>query len=307
MLNNKNPKKMKIQKKLATISGAFVLVVALVFTACNKSAVSDALSEKVSVYLTDDPALYDNVLIDIRYVEVKIQEGVKNEEHVGDKDDDDNDHFDDNDKDTDNDHLSKDQFGKWDTLAIRPGVYDILKLRNGVDTLFAQGTIKGRVRKIRLTLGDKNSVVKSGITYPINLHPGFNNYVYVKIHNRHHDRISENHVGFWLDFDLENSIVEQNDRFFLRPALKPFSEKQFGKVMGKVFPSEAHPLVKVFNAKDAGLALPEKSGEYKIRGLAEGTYTVTFKAMNGYRDTTINNIKIIKGQETKIAEITLKK
>ncbi len=77
--------------------------------------------------------------------------------------------------------------------------------------------------------------------------------------------------------------------------------------MGKVFPLEAHPVVKVFNTKDAGFALPEKSGEYKIRGLAEGTYTATFKAMNGYHDTTINNIKVVKGQETKIAEITLRK
>src|SRR4051812_38778862 len=138
---------MMFSGKLFTGIGAMALCTALAITACNKSATSSDSGEKVSIYLTDDAASYDNVFIDIRYVEVKLQEGHKNEEHVGDKDDDDDDHFDDNDKDADNDHTSKDQYGKWDTLAIRPGVYDILKLRNGVDTLFARGTVKGRVRK----------------------------------------------------------------------------------------------------------------------------------------------------------------
>ncbi|MCW3107770.1 MAG: hypothetical protein JWQ09_2276 [Segetibacter sp.] len=297
---------MKFIGKLFTGFGVIAACAALTITACNKSASSTDESEKVSIYLTDDAGLYDNVFIDIRYVEVKLQQGYKNEEHVGDKDDDD-DHFDDNDKDSDNDHTSKDQYGKWDTLAIRPGIYDILKLRNGVDTLFAQGTIKGRVRKIRLTLGDKNSIVKAGVTSPLNLHPGINNYVYVRIHNRHHESIGVNHLGFWIDFDIANSIIEQNAHFFLKPLLKPFCDKQFGKVQGKVFPAEAHPLVKIFNVNDGGTAIPEKSGEYKIRGLAEGTYKVTFTGVNGYRDTFINDIKVAKDKETKIPDVTLRK
>ncbi len=40
---------------------------------------------------------------------------------------------------TSEDHHHHDQYGFWDTLAIRPGVYDILKLRNGIDTLL--GTV----------------------------------------------------------------------------------------------------------------------------------------------------------------------
>lgn len=298
---------MKFSKQLFAGSVILALCMALTITACNKSSDNAAVSDQVSVYLTDDPAFYDNVFIDIRYVEVKIQEGHENEEHVGDAADDNDDHFDDNDKDADNDHLAEDQYGKWDTLAIRPGVYDILKLRNGVDTLFAQGKVKGRVRKIRLTLGDKNSIVISGTTFPLNLHPGINNYVYVKIHNRHHDNMGVNHIGFWLDFDIANSIVEKNGFFFLKPLIKPFAEKQFGKVEGKVFPAEAHPLVKLFNTTDERAAIPEKSGEYKIRGLMEGAYSVTFKGQNGYIDTTINNIMIIKGKETKIPDVTLRK
>src|SRR5881227_954280 len=93
-----------------------VCAAAILITACNKSTDSAAVNDQVSIYLTDDPAFYDNVFIDIRSVEVKVQEGHINEDHDRGNDD----HFDDNDKDSDDDHLSKDQYGKWDTLAIRP-------------------------------------------------------------------------------------------------------------------------------------------------------------------------------------------
>jgi hypothetical protein len=287
---------------------ASIALATAVVAGCSKSSdTTSTTSDKVSVYLTDDPSMYDNVFIDIRYVEVKIQEGYKNEDHVGDKDDDADDHFDDNDDDHSNDGISKDRFGKWDTLAIRPGVYDILKLRNGIDTLFAQGAVKGRVRKIRLTLGDNNSIVKSGVSYPLALHSGVNKYVYVKIHNRHHDRISADHIGIWIDFDIANSIVEQNNHFFLKPFLKPFCEGQFGRVSGKVFPADAHALIGISNVNDAGVAIANKSGEYKIRGLEAGTYSITFKGLNGYNDTTLTNIKVAKGSETAIPNVTLRK
>lgn len=298
---------MKLTIKLFAALNIIVVVTALTITACTKSESTTDNGEKVSVYLTDDAGLYDNVFIDVRYVEVKLQEGVKNEEHVGDKDDDDDDHFDDNDKDSDNDHVSKDKYGKWDTLVIRPGVYDILKLKNGVDTLFAQGTTKGRVRKIRLTLGDKNTIVKAGITSPLILHPSVNNYVYVRTHNRHHETIGVNHVGFWIDFDISSSIIEENGRFYLKPLLKPFSNKQFGSVSGKVFPADARPFVKIYNATDSATAIAEKSGEYKIRGLKEGTYKATFLGNTGWASQTVNDIKITKDKEIKLNDVTLRR
>jgi hypothetical protein len=298
---------MKLFQKLFTAFSVLTGIAILAATACNKSSDTNNEKEKVSVFLTDDAGLFDNVFIDVRYVEVKVQEGHKNREHVGEQEDDDDDHFDDNDKDSDNDRQSRDQYGKWDTLTIRPGVYDILKLKNGVDTLFAQGAVNGRVRKIRLTLGNNNSIVRSGVTIPLTLHPAINNYVYVRIHNRHHEPIGLNHHGFWIDFDIANSIVEQNGRFFLRPLIKPFCNKQFGQVSGKVFPADAHPVIKIYNTNGAGAAIAEKSGEYKIRGLAEGTYKVTFTGENGYVQTTLNDIKVVKDKETKIPEVTLRK
>ena len=296
---------MKNHLKATTIFAAMAVSVAAVsMFSCNKS--SEAVeSEKVSLYLTDDPALYSNVFVDVKYVEVKVQEGYKTVEHRDDKDDDD--HFDDNDKDADNDNTSKDKYGKWDTLSIRSGVYDILKLRNGVDTIFGQGHVKGRVRKVRITLGDKNSVVLSGTSYPLYLLQGANKYVYVKINNRHHDVLGVRHYGYWLDFNLTNSIIEQGGRFYLKPEIKPFANLHFGQVSGKVYPEDARAVVAIYNTVNAGVAIADKSGDFKIRGLIEGTYKITFRGANGYKDTTLNDVKIIKSKETRIPEIRLRK
>ena len=69
----------------------------------------------------------------------------------------------------------------------------------------------------------------------------------------------------------------------------------------------AAPFVKVFNATDSATALPEEDGEYKVRGLREGTYKIKFTGSNGCLDTTISNIQIKKGQETHVANITLRR
>ena len=69
----------------------------------------------------------------------------------------------------------------------------------------------------------------------------------------------------------------------------------------------AGAIVRVYNATDTASAFPEKDGKYKVRGLKEGTYSITFLASNGYKDSTISNISVSKGKDTKVATVTLKK
>ena len=280
----------------------FIISLSLLITACQKQSTgttsSNTAAKNLSVYLTDDPCQYDSVFIDIRFVEVKIDTST---EHMND------DHYGDNDDDRDDDHQHHDRYGKWDTLTIRPGVYNILRLRNGIDTLLASGNLPaGKIRKIRLTLGTNNSLIKAGVSYPLNLLPGTNNYVYVKIQNEDEDEVSPGHNAIWIDFDICASIHLVGGQYYLSPVLKAFSMQQFGKIEGKVFPLAAHPFVKAFNATDSATAIPENDGEYKIRGLREGVYSIKFTGLNGYRDTTISNIRVQRGSETHIANITLR-
>ncbi len=289
-------KKLKIS--ILSISILCLSIIAIL-SACQKQVETTGTEQQarnLSVYLTDDPCQYDSVFIDIRFVEVKMDTSSKQ----GD------DHHGDNDNDADDDHQHNDAYGKWDTLVIRPGIYNILKLRNGIDTLLATGNIPaGAIRKIRITLGTNNSVVKNGITYPLNLLAGQTNYVYVKIHKECEDEIAVGQSAIWLDFDVCESIKFRDGRYYLKPFLKVFSMKQFGKIEGKVFPRAALPFVKVFNAVDSASAIPENDGKYKISGLREGIYTIKFIGSNGYFDTTITNIQVRKGKETELPNITL--
>lgn len=290
-------------KKLITRAGLFILAVTLFIASCKKQPATDnnpnTGARQLSVYLTDDPCQYDSVFIDIRYVEVKIDTSTQ---HMND------DQYGDNDNDNDDDRQHHDQYGKWDTLKIRPGVYNILRLRNGIDTLLASGNIPaGKIRKIRLTLGTNNSLIKAGVSYPLNLLPGTNNYVYLKIHKEDEDEVATAQSAIWIDFNVCESIRLISGQYYLKPVLKAFSMQQFGKIEGKVFPHDALPFVKAFNGTDSASAIPENDGEYKIRGLREGVYSIKFTGSNGYRDTSILNIQVQKGRETHISNITLRK
>ncbi len=291
---------MKLTTNAFFKSGILALSLALVVNACQKQANSQKnakSSRQLSVYLTDDPCQFDSVFIDIRYVEVKLD---TNTQHMDD------DQFGDNDGDNDDDHQHQDQYGKWDTLTIRQGVYNILKLQNGIDTLLGTANIPpSKIRKIRLTLGTNNSLVKNGIRYPLNLLPGTSNYVYVKIHEEDEDDHTPVQTSIWVDFDVCESIKFINGQYFLKPILKPFGMNNFGKIEGKVLPNAAHAFVTATNSSNSASAIPKNDGEYKIQGLKPGTYSVTFKGSAGYRDTTVSNVQVQKGQETHIPTITL--
>lgn len=286
--------------KLAFSVLSLFLVFALVFQSCTKDEFSSSgATQNLAVYLTDDPAQFDKVLVQINSVEVKLDTG----EHRGD--DDFGDRSGKKDDDSDDDRKGHDEFGQWDTLNVAPGQYDILSLRNGVDTLLAQGAINGTVRKIRIAIGAV-TVVRDGVSYPVNLLPGVSNYLYIKVH-KEHMRDSGSTKKLWIDFDISRSIIEINGKYYLRPVLKPFCDKNTGELKGVVLPDAARAIVRVYNAFDTATAIPGREGKFRIRGLSDGTYSVLYKASNGYRDTTITNVNVAKGKESELPKVTLKK
>jgi Domain of unknown function (DUF4382) len=291
---------MKFNKKLLRSLGLVSFFFAVFITACKKddSSAMPAASQRLSLYLTDDPSPYDSVLIDIKYVEVKLD---TSDHHKRD------DHFGDNDNDRDDDHKGRDEFGQWDTLQITPGMYNVSKLKNGIDTLLGTVTINGTIRKIRITLGTNNSLRMAGVVYPLNLLPGTNNYLYVKINGLHHHEAVFGQTSLWIDFDISRSIISRAGQYYLRPVLRPFCDNNFARVKGNVLPAEAAPLVMVYNATDTANAIPHPNGDFKIRGLKEGTYSILFKGSNGYRDTTLLNVELLKGVEKNIPPVILTK
>ena len=277
-----------------------VAVAVIAFYACQKTGV-DSLSQSsaLSIYLTDGPGDFSKVLVEVKAVEVKLDTSLHKEDDEygdthGDKDD-----------DKDDDRRGHDEFGHWDTLQVTNGVYDLLSLRNGVDTLMAAGNIKGKIRKIRITVGTV-TVIKDSVSYPVTMLSGLTNYLYVHIKDEHLDH-NQGRSKVWIDFDIRTSIVYINGKYYLNPRLKPFCDKNFGRVEGVVLPADAGVKVTISNGTTTATAIPERNGEYKIRGLAEGTYTVTFQSSTGYKEQVLSNIVVKKSRETKIPTVTLVK
>jgi len=249
--------------------------------------------------LTDGPGSYDNVFIDIKSLQIVIdtaREGSRkrdtcNWDHIGS-----------------HRESRRDSGLVWTTIPIKAGVYDILKFRNGLDTLFASANVpKGSVRLVRIEFGTNNSVVKDSVTHPLNLSPNLPNFIVIKLKGHEFEEFASRRHRLWLDFDVSRSIIEANGRFYLIPVMHTFVEKNTASVAGKVKPRDAKAVITLFNNTDTAYALPNKEGEFKMRGLKDGTYTLFVKASNGYRDTTINNVVVVQPKTTSVGVIELKK
>ena len=156
------------------------LSVAGLFAACNKENDNSTLQ----VMLTDNPALYQEVNIDLVGVSVK---------------------------------LSKDTT-KWVELQPVAGVYNLLGLQNGVDTLI--GTLilpTSVVKEIRLVLGPNNTIKENGITYPLRIPSGAESGLKIKI-NKKLEATLETLI---IDFDAALSIHQDGPGDYkLLPVLK---------------------------------------------------------------------------------------
>ncbi len=276
-------------------------ILSAVIVGCQKdlsSTFSSTDSQTVSMYLTDGPGLYEKVNLDIQSVLVLVDTSANTRRH---------------------DSCDWDRIGRfgprpdsalvWKNLNISAGIYNILALSNGVDTLLAQASIpKGNVRLIRINLGTNNTVVKDSVSYPLIIPAGTNNYILVQMKGGEWENFETNHFRLWLDFDVAHSIVQINSTtFYLRPVINFFIVKNTGSVSGKLKPLDAKALVTVYSSSDTAFAIPTPSGNYKIRGLKDGTYSALFHSYNGYKDTTITNIKISNASNVNVPDITLHK
>lgn len=283
--------------------------------ACSKNNSADtsaptATQQSVSLFLTDGPGAFNNVFLDIASVEVLVDTS-KNTRR--------------------NDGCNWDSFGRkdkkpdssfvWNNLNVKAGVYDLLQLRNGVDTLLATANItKGSVRLIRINLGTNNSIIKDSITYPLNFLPNAPSYIIIKLNGNEWEHTSINASRLWLDFDVAKSIIFYNNTYYLVPFLRNFIPSQTGTIWGNVSPRDAFPeVVQVFSLTDTALALPNRDGNFKVRGLKDGTYSVWIHSLrtdsasiaipssNLYKDTTITNVVISNASNISIGNIILHK
>jgi hypothetical protein len=278
----------------------------LVFFACNKSNNSNSNpnipkgQSQVSLYMMDGPINFYKVLIDIRQVRVEVDTATT--QNAPDQDD-----------QWDNNYCGYHRTASnksviWDTLSITPGVYNLLDLRNGADTLLGSGLYAtGKIIKIEVTLGSDNTVYTDSATYyPLEVfgpHP----YFTINVSRTNVQDVTNNQFKIWLDFNLARSIFFWNGDYLLKPVFTVFNDAQTAKVKGTVLPPGAGALVMGVMGTDTVYAVPFYTGQYQIRNVPAGTWSFTFKGANGYQDTTISNIKVDSMKTVTLPKITLHK
>lgn len=283
------------------LAATSIIMTCIVFMGCSKensvSLATPADKTQLSVYMMDDPIAFTRVLIDIKQVAVKIDTAAHRE------DNDDNHQWNDDYRGCKNNNSAI-----WDTLTITPGVYDLLKLRNGTDTLLASGLIPGgKVLQVRITIGTNNTLYTDSTTsYPLHI-VGTRNYFDINVRRDDVAAISNAQLAVWFDFNLSKSIFFNNNQYWLKPELKPFNDKKKPKLEGRVLPEGGAGYLSIYNANDTLYAIPWMNGYYQVRGIAAGTYSIYYKGRNGYKDTTVTGITVAGSGTTKAPTVTLHK
>jgi hypothetical protein len=273
---------------------------------CNKSNSSNSNpnipkgKSQLSVYMMDGPVSYDSVLIDIRQIVVEVDTATTQNT-------------------PDDSHQWDDDWwgwGRgpsnksvvWDTLNITPGVYNLLALRNGTDTLLTSSLISsGKILKIRILLGSDNKVfVDSTTEFPLVVF-GPTPFFTINVSRTDVANVTNNELKLWLDFNLNRSIFFWSGTFYLNPFIVVFNDQMMAKLEGTVLPHGAGALVEAINGSDTLYAIPFWGGQYQFRNVPTGTWSLTFKGDNGYQDTTINNIVVDSMRVVQAPTVTLHK
>ena len=273
-------------KKIIRFAVVAVISVSVIFYSCQKDISGNTSDVNkphgVTIYLTDHQTpIFDSVFVDLQGLEVKLED----------------------------DTLPN---GGWVNLNINPGVYNILRFRNGLDTLFATGTVpNARVKKVKLILGTQNSVMKNGQVFPLRIKDE-DREVIANLDNSNFEITPSGQVLFWIDFDAGNSIQVDNsgsghnNGYRLKSHIKIFTRSNSGRIEGRVLPRAADAIVKAVIGSDTATAIPDDDdGELTIVGLNAGTYKILIDGQNGYNDTIINNVIVRNREDTHLSTITL--
>lgn len=292
--------------KQKLLLGAACLAIAgtTLFTACSKSNSNVAGNvpdgqQKATLYMTDGPGFYDKVVLNVQSVEVLVDTSKNTRRHDG----------------WDWDFIGSrsqkpDSALVWYNLNATAGSYDLLQLRNGVDTLLGSANVAaGSMRLIRIDLGTNNYFVKDSVKYPLSLPPGAPSYILIKLLGNEWEQYASNSYRLWLDFNVQRSIVQlRNNQFYLIPYMTAFVVSKTGTVVGSILPNAAWPeIISVYNSTDTAYAIPNFNGQFKIRGLQDGVYSVLVNPSNGYKDTTLTNITITNSSTASVGSVLLRK
>jgi len=247
----------------------FVLLIFSLFSSCNRDkSIEPPKPTPYYVMLTDTPGPYTAVNIDLRSVEV-----------------------------TGNG-------GGAVTLNTTPGIYNLLDLANGVDTLIATGSLStSQVQQIRLILGPNNSVVVGGTTYPLATPSAQQSGLKLQVHQQLQPGIA---YYVLLDFDANQSIVnEGNGSYSLKPVIRTIETALSGSIQGRISPAGVATTITATSGGVSYSSVANANGDFVIAGLPAGTYTVSILPASPHAPVTLSNVVVTTGSVTNVGVVNI--
>ncbi len=245
-------------------------ILLLVVSGCGVNSSDDA-EGTLNVRLTDAPATYQAVYIDIQQVEL---------------------------------NRGTEEQPQWQTIRSQPMRLDLLKLNNGADTLLASIQIEtGTYNQLRLLLGENNEVIVDGESNSLTVPSGGESGYKVNLNAT----VSEDApVTKVIDFDVARSIaVTGNGQYLLNPVLKVFDPEETGSISGQLVPQGIPALVSaVIGDQIIATTYIEDDGTFLLGGLDQNFYNVRIQPNSQqYGDTTIVETEVNTAQNTDLGII----
>lgn len=266
-------------KTIRKINLAILLMLGIY--ACNTNSteddsVGDGIT-RISVKLVDAPGDYDSVFIDVVDVMIKV-----------------------------NDESSDDN--GWQSVGANADIYDLLLLTGGLNAVLVDDyeVPSGVLNQIRLILGENNSIVIDGETFPLNTPSAQQSGLKINVNQELESGFTYNFV---LDFDVDSSIVVAGNsgNINLKPVIHASAEFSSGKIQGAIVPFDFQTMISVQVGDDLISTLTDENGIFVLNGIPAGIYdvTITPDAASGYEGTVLNGIVVANGEITDVGEITL--
>jgi hypothetical protein len=266
---------MKTNKKIYAALIAALFTAGTLFEACNKDKGASPTSSTTTynMYMTDAPAA------SYQQVNVNITGAMVNSSVSG-----------------------------WVSLAIRPGIYDLLMLSNGKDTLLANGQIAvGNVSQVRLILAPTgNSVMVNGTLYPLETPSAQQSGLKINVNNTLVAGIT---YMLTLDFDAGQSVVQTgNGSYILKPVIRAVAAASSGAIKGTITPVTATEIVAVSVSTPSDSLttfLNTHTGTFLLQGVSAGAYNISILPLPPFTSSTYNNIAVSTGSVTDMGTISL--
>lgn len=232
----------------------------------------------IQVFMTDAPANYESVVIDIE--EIRIHEN----QNAGDDED------------------------GWRTIRNEPLQVDLLNLTNGNMQFLGETDLDpGTYNQIRLVLGDQNLLVMDdGQTVPLTTPSAQESGLKLDI-----DTEVESGINYilLLDFDASRSIVEAGNsgQYLLQPVIRSVNLTGTGAINGTIEPADALPWVYAIADSDtiAGTKATDQ-GDFMMIGLPPDSYQVSIEPTGDvYNMTVISDVEVTAPDTTQLETINL--